>query len=323
MNDRHQLLFFFLLGAAFWPACQACSNAEQSPAEDAAADHAGGSGGMGGMGGMPWTGGSSGSGSSGGGSGGSAGTGGTGGSIDAGPQPLWEEIGESTGVSFDRVTNPQELRLFRWAPCKEGSETVDGCEIAEFLLPAFYGDKFEVNPATVVHDNGSQVFTGIVFTRNTDFVIVFTDGEGHVQEAFRARRGSEPAAVTHPAIWGSRYALLASRNSEDLKKDGKHPGVFGTFGSQPPQVVTMDTWTLMPFGQGVVRSPMGESRWLWDWSPHAGFVSFSSHDGSDARVIYRQYEHPEVWNIGVAVSTGTHFLFAEDLPPQAPPSPTS
>jgi hypothetical protein len=259
---------------------------------------------------MPWTGGSGGTSSD-----GAAGSDvGSDGPIEAGgPEPVWQEIGEAVGYIFDRVVNTSELRLFRWGPCKEGSVVVDGCESAEFLIPAFYGDELKVSPGSVVHDNGSKVFAGIVFVRRADYVIVFADQDGFVQEAFRARTASGPAAASHPAIWGSRYALLASRDMEALKVDGKHPGVFGTFNSSDQKVVALDTWGVMPFGASVVWSPLGEDRWFWNWAPQAAFVSFSSENGSDARVVYQQYEHPEVWSIGLPVTTGSHFLFTEDL----------
>ena len=289
---------FVLFLAALLPTCQACSSTEQAVhTSDAAPDQVGGSSGSGGT---PWTG----------------GTGGSGGAVhdastedgaldgpDASPELVWEELGEVAGIYFDRLVNTSAFQLFHWKPCMEGAEAVAGCESAEFLVPEFYGDELKLSPGSVVHDNGSDVLIGIMLIRQADCLVVFTDENGFVQEAFRARTSSGPIATWHPAIWGSRYAVLGARDEELLNKDGKHPAVFGTFGSGDYQVVALDTWGVMPFGTGVVRSPMGEDRWFWVWSPQAAFVSFSSHDGSDARVVYQQYEHPEVWAIGLPVTT--------------------
>jgi hypothetical protein len=243
--------------------------------------------------------------------GGSGGTAGAGGSLPSdaaedatgGPEPQWADVGKAIDCTFQRITNPTELRLLRWVPCP-GDST---CEQAEFIHPSLFPVGSTLQPRCVVHSDGSETIAGLGLATKEKWLVVFVDDDGHVVEGIRASSPNSDCSVFFPAVWGSRFAVRgADQFSVDL---GRHPIATGRFGEANHSVFEIDTTAM---GLGVPnRCPLGETRWVWDWAPKPALLSFATENGSGPSVFAKLSE--EVFGFSGPDSAGTHFLFAEYL----------
>ncbi|MFW5740138.1 MAG: hypothetical protein ACOC1F_07210 [Myxococcota bacterium] len=284
--------------ALFLPACSACSeSASPHDGVDASGVDSGATGGSGGTGY--------------GGMGGSGGTRdasvdlnpeGSPDTADAGPAPLWESMGEHEGLLFERVSNPEPIRVFHWVPCPGVSD----CEMAEFLQPDFHGDTPNLQYLSMVHDNGTDVFAGIGFVLpKKPGVLTFTTADGWLVEGFKCTDSNGRSGATQPAVWGARYGFTGAVNADN----GVFPGVLGTLGTTERSFFTLNTMQAFGPGAGNGTYPMGETRWVWNWAPKLALVSFSNVDASDPRMFAET--STEILSLGRPSSAGSHFLFDE------------
>lgn len=238
-------------------------------------------------------------------SGGSAGTDASteGGGVDSGiVDPVWEPFGAAGGIVFEHLKNASDLRLFRWTPCPE----VQNCQVAEFVNPALCGDKPNVQPTSIVNDDGMTVRAAIGLFRSDYGLAVAVDDEGRVLEGFRCRDPNGVCNLMMPGLWGKRFVVDVLESQYQMLHLA-----LGSFDALPGSPTTIDSSGFAAGSPGERR--MGTSRLVYRWTPGTRLWSVSNVDGADLKVFAAVTSDASVWEIGAPDSTGTYFIFDEAL----------
>lgn len=292
MRTKRVSLTAVLLGATllgWW----SCSGDDKADGNNGGKD-AGGAAGSGAAGTGAAGGGSGGAAS--GGNGGTGGTGGPGGDAGWGAYPKWESTNAVVGgCPIERLANPSELKVFKWAPCKWSP---NDCEQA-VLNPNILGTGTGFIPTSRVHDDSATVRVGLSFSsQTTDFAIYALDS-GQGLDGFRSVAGT--CRVVGGSLWGERLGVKVEKKGQETNS-----GLVGKIGdSNDPIAFSHAT---QPPG-GAQRLVLGSARWVWWWAPAYSYTSVSALDGSDY-VQFAKTAFPNgIVYLGEPVTTGKTFLF--------------
>jgi hypothetical protein len=280
-------LVVFALAASAVPAATwwACSSGEAaSPAKDGGADAAG-SGGLAG----------------GGGTGGTTPSGGTGGSAydggEWGATPNWEGVpGTAVGCTFERMTNASSVRFLKWEPCP----WTQGCEQAVFS-ESLFGQNATFIRSSVVVDDGTAVRAGLTMWSPRN-IATFVGDDGMGLDAFRVTGGKPDCRLEAMSVFGKRLAVEVSSPKVDA-----FGGILADIGAMTSPPATFDIAS--PPAGGPQFCLLGDSRWLWWWTPTDRFSTVSASDGSEFQIFATALD--PIMGYSVPATTGSLFLAQE------------
>lgn len=221
--------------------------------------------------------------------------------------PTWSLLpGDAAGCPVERLTNPEQVRLFSWVPC-EGVSNCERAVITEGVLP--YGPEYQAwAPACSVSDQSGVVRLGMVQAGMGETFFALEDGT--VFDGFRPAPGHE-CTTGGAAIWGDRYGVPILAYPDGGTRAG---GVLHTVGdtAQP------GLFTLPSLPGGPQATWMGSDRWAWWWVLPERLVSISAKDGGDvATFAPTNPSTGPVVALGRATTAGPLFLFEERVVPEA------
>jgi len=192
------------------------------------------------------------------------------------------------------MTNAASVRFFAWEPCA----WTQGCEQATFN-PTFGND---VSIGGSVVDNGTTVYSGVSFYSLGQNVPTVAADDGNGLDAIRVSGGNPSCNLFGPVVHGERFAILLT--SADFKHYG---GILGKVGdmSSPPTVFTIPEPAP---GGSPQRLVLGDSRFLWWWTPVDRFSTVSSADGSEFQIFAQVTSSSSVVSYRAPATTGPLFL---------------
>ena len=220
--------------------------------------------------------------------------------------PEWTTLsGKVAGCEIQRLTNPQQLRVFEWEPCPG----IAGCERTvtnQHVLSDTNGAAYAMG--AVADDTGvTRMGFATSDPSKAAMEVYYTTEDGQALDGYRPI-GQDPCAAG-TTIHGTRGAIDVGAYPQ-----GKPAGPFGGIlssltGSTAP--VLFD----LPQGQvgspSGINNPLGDTRWLWTWSEPDRLTSVIAADGTDFRESVRVEPNGPLVMVEYPVTTGSLFLFHE------------